>query len=159
MVYTYMRNEEGEFICPHCKAVKKNQNTMHYHLKKHEGDLPHECRHCKQRFLQLNILTLHLKSKHAEKENLAMDSFQCPCKDCNYISTTKANRRIHYFRIHMKEDIAKLYTCSEQNDKNYTCVQCNQVFKSHTAFYYHVGKCVKLPSEDPRMEDIHIIMA
>ena len=156
MVYTYTRNEAGEFICPHCKVIKKNQNTMHYHLKNHEGDLPHECRHCKQRFLQLNILNLHLKSKHADKENLEADEFTCPHKGCDSVSTTKANRRIHYFRIHMKDLISKLV---ERNDKTYSCLQCQEDFKSQTAFYYHIGKCINLPKEDPRSQELATVMA
>ena len=157
MVYQYVRNENGEFVCQHCQVIKKNQNTMHYHLKKHEGDLPHECKHCKQRFLHLRILNLHIAARHSdEKSDEEQEHFECPHKDCSYSSLTKANRRIHYFRIHMKDIIDKNV---KKDDKVYTCLSCNKEMKSQTALYYHVGQCVRLPPTDIRTDELNEVMA
>ena len=157
MVYKYIRNEAGEFVCPHCQVVKKNQNTMHYHMKKHDGELPHECKHCKQRFLLPRILNLHLSAKHADKEKVEVEEqFKCPHDDCDYSSLTKANRRIHYFRVHMKDIISKNV---EKNDDAYTCKGCNKELNSQTSMYYHIGTCITLSSEDARSKNMAAIMA
>ena len=31
---TYIRNEQGHYVCPECDVVKVKQNTMHYHMTK-----------------------------------------------------------------------------------------------------------------------------
>jgi len=153
----YIRNEIGEFICPHCQIIEKNQSTMHYHMKKHEGGLPHECKHCKHRFLHLGILNLHLAAKHADKEkDLEQERFKCPHDCCEFSSLTKANRRVHYFRVHMKDIIAKNI---EKNDDKYTCKACNKELNSQTSMYYHIGACITIPSEDVRTQNLLEIMA
>lgn len=156
MVYTYIRNEQGEFICPHCNIIKKNQNTMHYHLKKHEGDLPHECKHCKAKFLHLSILNIHLNAKHPNKDNPVVDLFTCPYEGCDYSSATKANRRIHYFRVHLKDIIGKL---TDKKEDKFVCKCCNKEANSQTSLYYHIGMCVTLPDKDNRQENFTEIMA
>ena len=29
MTLKYIKNEDGDFVCPDCGVIKKNQNTMH----------------------------------------------------------------------------------------------------------------------------------
>ena len=156
MVYKYIRNDAGEFICPHCPDIKKNQNTMHYHMKKHEGDLPHECRYCKQRFLHSRVLNLHVSAKHADQETPQEKDYICPSEGCDYLSLTKANRRIHYFRVHMKDIIAKSVT--KEEDK-FICNCCNKEMNSQTSLYYHLGDCIKMPGTDIRIPELNEILA
>lgn len=157
MVYQYVRNENGDFVCQHCQIIKKNQNTMHYHLKNHDGDLPHECKHCKQRFLHFRILNLHIAARHSdEKSDKEQEHFECPYIGCSYSSLTKGNRRTHYFRKHMKDIIDNTF---QKNDKVYTCLSCNKEMNSQGSLYYHFGQCVKLESTDIRSDQLNEIMA
>lgn len=154
MVIAYIRNENNEFVCPDCGIIKKNQNTMHYHMKKHEGSLPHQCKYCKSKFQQLRVLNLHISARHPETE-IAQNAETFDCPACEYSSLTKANRRIHYFRLHMKDIIEKNVVKCEDG---YECSNCNKSLKSQTAIYYHIGDCVKLPLGDPRKEEIDAIL-
>uniref|UniRef100_A0A6C0D6S1 C2H2-type domain-containing protein n=1 Tax=viral metagenome TaxID=1070528 RepID=A0A6C0D6S1_9ZZZZ len=137
MTSKYIKNENGHFICPNCEVVKKNQNTMYYHMKKHEGKLPFECDICQKDFLQKSSLELHKLSKHSTtKKETKM--FQCVFDNCDFKSITKSNRRIHCLRKHFKEEIDKIM------DENNSCNSCNKTFQSSTAFYYHVIDCIKV---------------
>ncbi len=145
MVFSYTKNEAGEFVCQHCNIVKKNQNTMHYHLRKHEGALPHVCpvKECPMKFLQKGMLDLHISARHPDRKEAKekpAEVYDCPC--CSFTSMTKANRRIHFARIHLKDLTEALKV--KNNETNPTCTECNKDFKSLTAFYYHTWNCMKL---------------
>ena len=159
MVYTYVRNEDGDFVCPHCQKVVcgDNQSTMHYHLKKHAGDLPHECKHCKDRFPQLDLLRRHERARHPDKRTPTDEDevYECPHETCHYSSLTKANRRIHYFRVHMKDIID---TTVRKTDDKYICNTCNKEMNSHTSLYYHIGDCIQLPVNDNRIDEFTEVM-
>ena len=143
MVYTYVKNDNGEFICPHCKFTSKAQNTMHYHLAKHEGKLPHPCKHCDMRFPQKGVLDIHMKLQHpAALEKKEM--FACPCDGCGYQDIRKGNRLIHFLRVHLKDLTEKLKTKTTDEGCVVGCTGCNKSFKSNTMFYYHAHTCVKL---------------
>jgi transcription elongation factor Elf1 len=73
MSLKYQKNVDGIFTCIHCPYTAKNQSTMHYHLKKHEGALPHACKHCNQKFLQKSLLDLHTTARHPNA-----------CNHCNH---------------------------------------------------------------------------
>ena len=134
MTYTYKKNADGDFVCTTCSAVKKNKNTMHYHMKKHEGHLPFECNICKKEFLQSQTLAVHMAAKHAKEEAAAL---KCPC--CPYKTLTKANRVIHFIRKHCAADIEKLAAV------DHTCPTCKKVCNSNTAFLYHMASsCISL---------------
>lgn len=149
MVFSYTKNEAGEFVCPHCHATKKNQNTMHYHLWKHESPegraRPHICpvKECSEGFVQKNILDIHISTKHPERieaKEKPMEIYECPCHNCPFTSITKANRRIHFARIHLK-DLTEALRVKEKDTP--TCKECSKEFKSLTAFYYHAWNCIK----------------
>jgi len=137
MTYTYQKNEKGEFVCHICQAVKKNQNTMHYHLKNHEGSLPFQCPTCKKEFLHAQTLALHISARHSKEEAA---SLKCPC--CPYKTLTKANRVLHFIRKHCSSDVAALNATAN------TCPKCAKVCNSGTAFLYHLAtSCIELPAE------------
>ena len=141
MTYTYQKNADGNYVCPECKAVKQNQNTMHYHMKKHEGHLPHTCPTCKKEFLHKQTLDLHIAARHATTEAA---SLKCPC--CPYKTLTKANRVIHFMRKHCEEQVEKFST------NGLTCPTCKKESNSQTAFLYHVAtSCIQLPPERQTM--------
>jgi DNA-directed RNA polymerase subunit RPC12/RpoP len=137
MTYTYQKNANGEFVCHICQAVKKNQNTMHYHLKNHEGHLPFECPTCKKEFLHSQTLAVHVAARHSKQEAAAL---KCPA--CPYKTLTKANRVIHFMRKHCHTDVAALKATGT------TCPTCSKVCNSSTAFLYHLSTgCITLSEE------------
>jgi DNA-directed RNA polymerase subunit RPC12/RpoP len=134
MPYVYQKNAEDLFVCNICQITKKNQNTMHYHMKKHEGHLPYTCGTCKKEFLHAQTLALHISARHSNKET---SHLICPC--CPYNTLTKANRLIHFIRIHCEEEV-------KQFSKNgLTCSTCQKVCNSNTAYLYHIAHgCMSL---------------
>lgn len=140
MCSKYVKNEKGWFVCPSCNVVKQKQNTMYYHMKKHEGKLPYECNICKKDFIQKTSLELHMLSKHKDKNVKKIDSFRCPFEGCEFEALTKANRRIHCLRKHFKNEIIQIL------EENNTCGCCKNSFLSNTSFYYHALDCIKCDS-------------
>jgi len=137
----YIKNEQGWFVCPNCNIVKEHQNTMYYHMKKHEGKLPFECDVCKKDFMQKTSLELHKISKH-NYTNTNNNTYKCGVTGCNFTAITKANRRIHCLRKHFKEEIDRI------TGENNECRSCKNVFLSNTAFYYHAITCISVNSLD-----------
>ncbi len=152
MVLKYIKNANGDFTCPHCEFTATHQSTMHYHLKKHDGALPHACKHCDMRFLQKSLLDLHVKSRHTETLE-KKDMFKCPCSGCGYEDIRKGNRLIHFVRIHLKKLVDGLKTKSTTEGCVASCTECNQSFKSLTQFYYHAASCVKPAQDHPMFND------
>lgn len=135
MTYTYQKNAAGDYVCGICQATKKNQNTMHYHLKTHEGHLPFHCTTCKKEFLHSQTLALHVAARHSNEAGL-----KCPL--CPHKTLTKANRIIHFLRKHCEEEFISLKADS------LTCPACRKSCNSSTAFLYHLSKgCLVLPAE------------
>ena len=175
MSLKYQKNAEGHFICSHCPYTAKNQSTMHYHLKKHDGALPHACKHCNQKFLQKSLLDLHTSARHPnacghcnhkEFEYKAQldthivtthtnvvakdvkEKFKCPCNSCGYEDLRKGNRLIHFIRVHLKEYTDSLKVKSVEPNCITSCKSCKKSFKSMTQFYYHASNCVIPPQEN-----------
>ena len=144
MGFEYQKNSDGHYVCQHCGKTAARQNTMHYHLKTHEGKLPYECSICKKGFLHASTLELHKKAQH-EKEMERM--FKCPVANCCFEGTlTKSNLVIHYVRKHCKEEALK---CMERLESGLIrCSTCQKEMKSLTAFHYHASSCIQL--EDPK---------
>jgi KRAB domain-containing zinc finger protein len=133
MTYTYQKNAAGEYVCGICQATKKNQNTMHYHLKTHEGHLPFQCTTCKKEFLHSQTLAVHVAARHSKETGL-----KCPI--CPHKTLTKANRIIHFLRKH----------CEEVNTlkSELVCPTCSKECNSSTAFLYHLSTgCLVLSTE------------
>jgi hypothetical protein len=138
----YIKNEQGWFVCPNCNVVKENQNTMYYHMKKHEGKLPFECDICKKDFIQKTSLELHKLSKHKDRDTNKIDTFKCCFDGCKFEAITKANRRIHCMRKHFKNETDIIL------DEENSCKACKTKFSSTTAFYYHAISCVRIVSPE-----------
>lgn len=143
MTLKYIKNEDGHFVCPDCGVIKKNQNTMHYHMKKHEEQLSHVCKVCKKGFLQKQTLELHMRSKHPDilKDTSTDDKkFKCPFDNCEFSALTKGNCIIHCLRVHFQEEIKNMLSVNTEN--KYCCNECNQEFNSSCSFYYHCKSCI-----------------
>lgn len=152
--FTYKKNVEGLYVCPHCPATYERQNSMHYHLKKHAGMYPHKCKHCPKEFLQKQTLDLHMEAKHLEKlQPVKLNS--CPCTDCSYESRTKANLIIHYMRIHCAGECKFGLT----KDKLTRCNTCNEICKSQTAYYYHAAQCTPPSPSQPHYKGYLAVMS
>jgi hypothetical protein len=139
MPYTYNKNADGLYVCPHCNVTKERQNTMHYHLKTHEGRLPYECKLCSKQFLQAYTLEIHNKSQHEREENCLL---RCPVGNCSFKGTvTKSNLLIHFVRKHCADSVNSILS---MNDGAYQCRSCRKEMKSSTAFYYHALSCITI---------------
>ena len=137
MPFEYTKNEAGEYVCPHCGETKKKQNTMHYHLKKHTGNLGYECNICKKEFLHKQALDVHKATHTKEKKQM----LQCDHEGCEFQAVTKANMRIHAMRIHYKKETAAIL---KKNGTCFGCESCSKEFASGTAFYYHAWDCLEI---------------
>jgi DNA-directed RNA polymerase subunit RPC12/RpoP len=138
MPYTYQKNEAGEFVCPVCKVTKARQNTMHYHMKKHESSLPFKCQHCSKEFLQATSLKIHVEAMHTREEKKMLS---CPC--CPFRTLTKANRIIHFMRHHCTEE-EHATILEELDGGKYHCKACNKTLNSNTAYQYHAASCIQI---------------
>ena len=137
MVYTYQKNATGDYECQHCGETKKNQNTMHYHLKTHEDRLPYKCIHCPMTFKAKYSLKVHIDTQHNRQEE---DLHRCPIGGCKFKgSPTKSNLLIHFVRIHCKEEVAK----AREGD-TLVCTYCSKECGSLTAFNYHAAACIEI---------------
>ncbi len=143
MPYTYQKNAAGEFLCPHCGVTKARQNTMHYHLKRHEDHLPFQCDICKKEFLHASVLALHKAARHPAEgrqdepadENSSRCSKGFACPSCKFSSLTRANCIIHYLRRH----------CNVLTSGT-TCPKCEKICNSRTALMYHIGSSLECHS-------------
>lgn len=162
MPLKYIKNDEGNFVCPDCGAVKRNQSTMFYHMKKHEEELTYTCKECKKGFLQKQTLDLHIRSKHPEllkKSELdASKKFRCPYDDCEFTSLTKGNTVIHCLRVHFQDEINNMML-RDNETKTISCIECQKEFASSCAFFYHCKSCLSLDANDEKHQKLQEIIA
>ncbi len=133
----YKKNEHGQFVCPICNLVKTNQSTMHYHIKTHKNESQHICKYCNKAFLHKNMLDVHTKSRHQQMEEKC---FPCVYETCKSQCNTKAQSMVHFMRIHAKE-LSRQYQEKNPVSKTSLCTECDRIFESDTAFYYHSFTC------------------
>ena len=88
----YIKNENGEFVCPNCEETKKWGSTMLYHIRtKHDGKLPYECNICNKDFEQKSSLEIHKLRHHKHSTNSKkVDTYKCVFDNCDYSSNIKA---------------------------------------------------------------------
>lgn len=150
MTFKYQKNDNGDFVCPDCGVIKRRQNSMHYHMKKHQEERNHVCTVCQKGFLQKQTLDLHIRSKHPELLEKETKKFQCPFENCTFSAMAKGNCIIHCYRVHFLEDM-KLLMKPHADTKEITCTACDIKFQSSCSFYYHCKKC--LPAEKTTILD------
>jgi len=163
MPMKYIKNDEGNFVCPDCGAVKRNQSTMFYHMKKHEEELKYTCKACKKGFFQKQTLDLHMRSKHPELlKNTEVDAskkFKCPYDNCEFTSLTKGNTVIHCLRFHFQEEINNIML-RDNESKTINCVECQKEFYSSCAFFYHCKSgCLNLQENNEKHQKLQEIIA
>lgn len=158
----YVKNDEGNFVCPDCGAVKRNQSTMFYHMKKHEEELTHTCKACKKGFLQRQTLDLHIRSKHPEllkqSDTDANKKFRCPFNTCEFAALTKGNTVIHCLRVHFQDEIDNLMI-KNSDTKTISCIECQKEFNSSSAFFYHCKTCLNLGENNEKYQKLQEIVA
>jgi hypothetical protein len=158
MTIKYTKNADGHFVCPHCNIVKKNQSTMHYHMKKHINELAavkveqYECDHCDKVFLQKQPLLVHMNFKHPEQLKEKTE-FVCPF-DCDFTSPVKGNCLIHIIRIHFQDELKKI-SVPLNDTKTICCTICKEEFKSNSAFIYHSKRCLDFTEDTQKNRFIH----
>ncbi len=137
MVFEYKKNEQGLYVCGTCGATKEKQNTMHYHLQKHEGTMKYACTHtgCTKKFYQKYALDDHVKLNHSTKP--IEPSISCPWTDCKDKFHKKEHCRLHIARNHLKEYLAPLII-KKEDSKVHTCGSCKKDYNSYPAILYHI---------------------
>jgi uncharacterized C2H2 Zn-finger protein len=142
----YVRNENGNFVCPECGVIKERQNTMFYHMKKHTGVLSHPCTvpGCGKAFVQKSGLQQHVLQAHAAE---GAPMLSCPC--CPHASKMKANLLIHIGRKHGAGWIPPASDGS--------CTGCKKEFSSVTAYYYHAVQCFRSQAPDNILTSPHMV--
>ena len=140
MTFDYIRTESGDFQCPHCEFTKKNQSTVHMHIKaKHNGTFKHKCEHCNYECAARQTLENHVISKHPEQVDVVRE-FACPC--CTFESLTKGGLRSHYLLKHLAKYVSTYFA---KTDEGIQCSHCGTGFNSKPSFIYHLVNC--LPNE------------
>ena len=157
MTFTYIKNDEGDFVCPTCNVVKRRQNSMHYHMKKHLEEKQHVCTTCKKGFLQKQTLDLHIRSKHPELLHEEKAKHACPFENCTFSAITKGNLIIHLLRLHFQEEISTIML-QDAETKIITCDGCDKVFQSSCSFYYHCKGCVTFDKESEKYKTVKHIL-
>jgi len=147
MPYDYKKNNDGHYVCTVCAEVKVNQNTMHYHMKKHEGKQSYACKSCDKKFYQKYALDDHVKLNHS---TTPIVEIKCPFTDCELSFIKKEHCRIHIARNHLKKNLEPLIE-KKKDSKVHCCVACKRDFNSYPAILYHTMDHMK---NDPLYKDI-----
>jgi hypothetical protein len=149
MVFKYQKNEQGLFQCQHCPFTSGPQSTMHYHLKtQHGGDLKYACKYCKSRFVQKNLLDLHVNSRHKDEVEKRQKQFKCPFPKCETQDLRKGNIISHFCRVHLRDLVEKAFVPADAKKKTeMSCATCKKEFASKPSFNYHIYTCIQ-PSKD-----------
>ena len=134
MVFQYEKNNDGHYVCTVCSVVKEKQNTMHYHMKKHDGKQSYECDSCDKKFYQKYALDDHVKLNHSTEP---IETMECPFDNCKHTFIKKEHCRIHIARNHIKAEISKLIE-KKKDSKIHECLTCKKEFNSYPAILYHV---------------------
>ncbi len=142
MVYTYTKNDNGHFVCPHCGVTEENQNTMHYHLKRHDNNFNCVCKHCEYKCQSQSALKVHIAAKHPQTEEAkGTPVLKCPCNGCTFQTLTRGNRIIHFVRKHCSQEANALMN---PGPNGIECRSCKKNFASSTSFLYHATNCIQV---------------
>ena len=122
MVFEYKKNDLGHYVCETCGETREKQNTMFYHLQKHEGIMSHTCEHCNKQFYQKYELNNHMKLQHSI--GIKNEGMKCPFENCDTRFQKKEYCRVHIARNHIRDIIDK-WIVKNDKSKQYSCNQCN----------------------------------
>ena len=141
MVFEYKTNEQGHYVCDICGSVKTRQNTMHYHLQRHEGTKNYSCTYankgCTKKFYQKYALDEHVKMSHSSVP--VEPTIKCSFPDCTSAFHKKDAYRIHIARTHLKDRIKDWIVKNDDSTvAAYSCDVCKVEYKSYPAILYHV---------------------
>lgn len=120
-----------------CGETREKQNTMHYHLQKHEGTGKYKCNvtGCDKTFYQKYALDDHCKLSHSIEP--AEASIHCPFDTCQKKFHKKEHCRVHIARNHLKEYLAPWIVKSDTSTVH-TCGNCKKECNSYSSILYHV---------------------
>jgi KRAB domain-containing zinc finger protein len=134
MVFEYKKNDNGHYVCGVCGEIKEKQNTMHYHLQKHEGTMSYGCTQCDKKFYQKYALENHVKMTHLPATE---PPIKCPFDDCKDSFHKKDHCRVHIARNHLRELISP-WIEKKADSKIHTCGRCKKDCNSYASILYHV---------------------
>uniref|UniRef100_A0A096MBB2 Zinc finger protein 624-like n=1 Tax=Poecilia formosa TaxID=48698 RepID=A0A096MBB2_POEFO len=100
------------FKCNHCPKISPKLNALIRHEWQHTGHLPFQCGQCSLKFKSFSYLLSHEKVHKGEKP--------CLCSECGKTFAHRSNLYRHIRLIHS----------ASRNEKNYSCSQCEKVFKT-----------------------------
>jgi len=147
----YVKNKEEEFVCQHkgCTFVSKQQNTMCYHMKRHNSDFKFTCKEtgCNNMgFIQKSAYLHHMAAKHPTLKEVTLGTDEkivnpylnkvYTCSVCNHTCRTKANALVHYARLHSSDWIPSF------NKDSPDCPSCKKGFQSIASYLYHCTGCI-----------------
>jgi DNA-directed RNA polymerase subunit RPC12/RpoP len=151
----YIRDEHGHFVCPTCGITKKNQSTMHYHMKTHDISMEFVCKTCHKEFIHAQALKIHTEARHGKAKKTKEHG--CPIRDCPFESGNKGNCRTHFMRIHCAKETGDILERNLETG-GINCTNCGGEFGSLSAFYYHTVMCVDLLASDARAKLLERIL-
>ncbi|XP_037903632.1 zinc finger protein 429-like isoform X2 [Hermetia illucens] len=117
------QNEKQGYECDICHKVLSNKSSMPRHRKMHMEGKPYKCELCSQSFNYKQILNLHIRERHGEKNIKSNPEFQC--KTCLQTFERKVD-----LTQHMK---------SHEPNKLHQCPHCLKNFELYTVFIRHVS--------------------
>ena len=147
MVFTYKKNEQGLYVCTVCNETREKQNTMYYHILKHEGTKSYACSHCDKKFYQKYALDNHIQLTHSTAPIVGI---QCPFDSCKGTFQKKEHCRAHIARNHLRKLLDPLIQ-KKKDSKVHNCTTCNREFNSYPAILYHVMDHLK-GTADPELK-------
>jgi hypothetical protein len=147
----YVKNDSDEFVCQHkgCHFTTKQQNTMCYHMKRHNGDYKFTCKEAgcnNMGFIQKSAYLHHMAAKHPLLKEISLNADEkiknpytdkvYTCAVCNHTCRTKANILVHYGRLHSEGWIPSY------NKDSPDCPSCKKSFNSIASYLYHCTGCI-----------------
>ena len=104
----HKKDKHGEsfFSCDKCKFKSGYENNLYRHKKKvHDEPMIFECNQCDNYKSKRAAFTLHLRTRHNEKQEGKFSVNNEKCKSCDTIPSTKINFQIHLYWKHSKSDL------------------------------------------------------
>ncbi|KAL5278852.1 hypothetical protein ACFFRR_003469 [Megaselia abdita] len=122
----FIKNNDRPVI-GRCNICKYSSATSHHLLRhiniKHKGleiDVEWNCQVCSEVFKTLNEETEHSEIKHPESFKERVTTNIGRCKQCNYLTSTRAQLLVHCNKNHP----------SLENDTEWKCKDCPEIFKT-----------------------------